>query len=462
MSDNSSNARTGAYLSPLAVIALSFGYAVGWGSFVMPGTDFLPNAGPLGTVIGLAFGTLAVVVLAYNYHRATVGIPGAGGTYGFVTAVFGPNHGFLMGWFMFLTYVAIMWANATAIVLLARYLFGNAFQFGFHYTMAGFDVYFGEVLLSLAAIVLCGGVCLVGKRFAVRIHTFFAFALVAGVVTCFVAALSKHQGGITALAPAFSSDGTPPSIQILQILGMVPWAFVGFEAVVQSSHEFRFPVKRTFSLLLAAIILSALVYMLLVLLPVIALPEGYANWNAYIDALPDLKGLAAMPVFSAAKKALGPRGVAIIGGAMLSAQLTALFATYIAVSRLMKAMADDGMFPKWFSKCGGDGTPVNAIFLVMCISIPIPFLGRTVIGWPVDVSNLGAAVAYGYISAVAIALNREAPEGERIRARIAGVFGIAMSGVFSLLMLVPDYFSGSSLSPGGYPPTSNFPPASRR
>ena len=34
-------------------IALSFGCAVGWGAFVMPGTAFLPVAGPLGTLIGL-------------------------------------------------------------------------------------------------------------------------------------------------------------------------------------------------------------------------------------------------------------------------------------------------------------------------------------------------------------------------------------------------------------------------
>jgi len=74
-----------------------------------------------------------------------------------------------------------------------------------------------------------------------------------------------------------------------------------------------------------------------------ALPEGYSNWKEYIDALSDLKGIAAMPVFSAAKKALGPLGVAVIGGSMLSGQLTALFATYIAVSRLMRAMADDNM-----------------------------------------------------------------------------------------------------------------------
>ena len=70
-----------AYLSPLGVIALSFGYAVGWGSFVLPGTMFLPNAGPVGTIVGLLIGTTAVAVLAYNYHRMTVGVQGSGGAY---------------------------------------------------------------------------------------------------------------------------------------------------------------------------------------------------------------------------------------------------------------------------------------------------------------------------------------------------------------------------------------------
>ena len=222
------------YLSSLEAIALSFGYAVGWGSFVLPGTVFLPNAGPAGTVIGLLIGTVAIIVLAFNYHKMAVSIHDSGGAYGVTSKMFGRNHGFIVGWFLFLTYVAILWANATALILLARYLFGNVLQFGFHYTVIGFDVYFGEVLLSLAAIVLCGLVCILSKRFAIRLHTFCAFVLVIGVVTCFVAALFAHKGGTAAMAPAFST-GSPVSIQILRILAVVPWAFVGFEAIVQSS-----------------------------------------------------------------------------------------------------------------------------------------------------------------------------------------------------------------------------------
>ena len=439
-----------AYLSPLGVIALSFGYAVGWGSFVMPGSMFLPKAGPAGTIIGLLIGTVAIIVLAFNYHKMISSVQGSGGAYGYVTKMFGYNHGFLVGWFLSLTYISILLANATALVLLARYLFGDRLQFGFHYTLAGFDVYLGEVLLSLGTIGFCGCVSLLSKRFAIRIHTFFAFMLVAGVLVCFIAALWGHQGGTATMAPAFSTGGGPAWLQILRIFAIVPWAFVGFEAVVQSSSEFSFPVKRTFALLLTAILLSALIYILLVLLPVLALPDGFSSWKEYIDMLPRLKGIDAMPVFSAAQKALGPVGVAVIGGSMLSAQLTALFATYIALSRLLRAMSDDEMLPKWFGCCNAEGTPVNAILCVMCISLPIPFLGRTVIGWPVDLSNFGAAIAYGYTSAAVLALIRKNPSGGRPAEKAAGIFGLVMAVIFSLLMLVPNYLSGSSLSTESY------------
>ena len=214
-----------AYVSPLSALALSFGYAVGWGAFVLPGATFLPNAGPLGTIIGFLLGTAAMLVLAFNYHQMTMRMQGPGGAYGFVTSVFGHDHGFLVAWFLFLTYVAILWANATALVLLARYLFGKTFQFGFYYNVLGFDVYLGEVLLSLAAIILCGLACILSKRFAIRLHTLLAFVLFAGVVTCFLAALFRHEGGLAAIEPAFTK-GTPPAIQVLRILAMIPWAFV--------------------------------------------------------------------------------------------------------------------------------------------------------------------------------------------------------------------------------------------
>ena len=441
--------RLGAYLTPLLVVALSFGYAVGWGAFVMPGTMFLPGAGPAGTVIGVLLGSAAMAVIAFNYHRMLQRSAGPGGAYAFATEVFGADHGFLLGWFLWLTYVAILWANATALVLLSRYLFGDALQFGFHYMMAGFDVYFGEVMVCVLATAFCGAVCLFRKRLAAWLNTILAGVFVAGVAAVFIAALSRHEGGFAAMAPAFSPDGGHV-VQVIHILAMIPWAFVGFEAIVHSSAEFCFPVRRTFGILVAAIVLSASVYILLALLPAISLPEGYANWRAYIEDLPNLRGIGAMPVFAASKKALGAAGVAVIGGAMLAAQLTGIFGTLVASSRLMHAMSRGGAIPSWFGRLNRDGTPANAVLFVTCVSFVIPFFGRTVTGWPVDVSNLGAAVAYGYTSAAAFALSRKETGRAAFAGMAFGIVGVAMAAMFCLFILVPNYISGDSLAAESY------------
>jgi len=73
------NGISGKHLSSLSVWGLSFGFAVGWGAFVMPSAEFLPMAGPLGTLIGIVVGALAMAVIGWNYHRMVSSDPGPGG-----------------------------------------------------------------------------------------------------------------------------------------------------------------------------------------------------------------------------------------------------------------------------------------------------------------------------------------------------------------------------------------------
>ena len=69
------------YLSVLGAWALAFGCSVGWGSFVMPGTTFLPIAGPVGTAIGIGIGGVVMLILAVNYHYLMNRFSGGGGVY---------------------------------------------------------------------------------------------------------------------------------------------------------------------------------------------------------------------------------------------------------------------------------------------------------------------------------------------------------------------------------------------
>ena len=66
--DEDSNRTLHPYLSQIDVWALSVGSAIGWGSFVMPGTTFLPVAGPLGTALGIGLGMFVMLIIAINYN----------------------------------------------------------------------------------------------------------------------------------------------------------------------------------------------------------------------------------------------------------------------------------------------------------------------------------------------------------------------------------------------------------
>lgn len=62
------------YLSSLDVWAMAFGCMVGWGAFVMPGTSFLPVAGPAGTILAMVIGLAVMLVIASSVSFRVAGV----------------------------------------------------------------------------------------------------------------------------------------------------------------------------------------------------------------------------------------------------------------------------------------------------------------------------------------------------------------------------------------------------
>ena len=145
------------YLSRLDVWAMAFGCMVGWGAFVMSGTTFLPVAGPAGTVIALTIGTLIMLIIGANFSFLMTHSPSTGGVYSYTKNAFGRDHAFLASWFLCLSYLTIVFLNATALFIVIRVLFGSRLQIGYHYAIARNDIYLGEVALSVLA--LAGWAC---------------------------------------------------------------------------------------------------------------------------------------------------------------------------------------------------------------------------------------------------------------------------------------------------------------
>ena len=143
-----------ASLSSLDVWALSFGGVIGWGSFVMPGTMFLSNAGPMGTMLAVVLGGFVMIVIGANFCAMAARHKDNGGIFSYTKDILGHDHAFLSAWSLGLAYLSLVWANATAFSLLIRYLFGNVLHWGIHYRIAGYDVFGGEILLTMCIMIL--------------------------------------------------------------------------------------------------------------------------------------------------------------------------------------------------------------------------------------------------------------------------------------------------------------------
>ena len=436
------------YLSPLGVWALSFGCSVGWGAFVMPGTTFLPIAGPVGTAIGIALGALIMLIIGRNYYFLMKRYPDAGGTYTYSKKILGYDHGFLSAWFLVLVYVVIIWANLTALALIGRNLLGDMFMFGFHYQIAGYDIYFGEILASVGVLLLCGGICVFRKRLAAWVQILMAVVLIGGIVVCFVAAAVKNGGGFSAYQPAFSTMSSSKNVvQIFSIVALMPWAYVGFESVSHSAEEFKFKFNKSFLIIFISLLTAGLAYILLNFLSVSALPEGYSDWTAYINDLDNLSGTKALPTFYAVSQAMDSAGIVILGITILGGIFTGIIGNMIAASRVLYAISKDDILPKWFEKTNRDGNPYTAIIFITAISAIIPFFGRTAISWIIDVTTVGGTIIYCYTSAAAL----KQAQAEKNRGMIiSGLVGVLFSIGFALYFLVPNLASVSTLSTESY------------
>ena len=418
--------------TPLGIWGFSIGTSIGWGSFIVTCNAYLQKAGALGTVFGLLLGMGIILVITWNLQYMIRRNPDAGGIYTFERKFVGRDYGFLAGWFVLLTYLAVFWANITSVPLFARFFLGSTFQFGFRYTIFGYEVFLGEALLSILAVVLTALLCLRGCRLSNRIMSIAALIFTAGFTFCAVFALLRHDLSLS-YAPLYI-EGSDALGQIVRIAAISPWAFIGFENIAHFSEEYAFPVRRVRRILIWSVAVTTLLYLFVSLLSISAYPPEYDSWLAYIQDMGNLSGIRAVPAFYAAHHYLGQAGVTILLLSLFSVILTSLIGNMMALSRLLYAAGREGEASGKLAALNPKGVPKNAVLAVAALSGLIPFLGRTAIGWIVDVTTLGATLLYGMISH---AVYRHAREARNRPAQWTGILGLILMGIFILLLLIP-------------------------
>ena len=433
-------------ISVFGALGLSIGTAIGWGSFVVTGSSFLSKAGPLGSIIGILIGMLIMLVFAFNYHYMMNKYPDSnGGIYTFAKNTLGGDHAFLVSWFLIITYTAILWANVSSFSLFARYIFGSTFQFGFHYSLGGYDVWLGEILLSLVFLLLFAGICLLKKNISTSIQAGLVLIFVALIIAGFIVAAVMHKGGFESYKPDFAASGQNEFTQIIGVVGMMPWAFIGFENISHSSKDFKFRHKNVFKIFAISIAVTSLVYILICQLSISIFPDEYSNWYEYLTSSTSLAGLDGIPAFYVIHRYLGVPGLVMFVIALLAIIMTSLIGNILALSNLLHSMAEDGIFPKFFKKLDKNDNPRNIIILITVISAIMLFFGRVLIGWIVDINTFCGIIVYAYISVIAFNAARK-DSRNRIESMTLGILGIILASAFAVSVVYYDIATSDFLA----------------
>ena len=436
---NSNNSKTLIRsLSPLNVWSLAFGCVIGWSAYVMPGTLFLPNAGPMGTLIAMELATMVMLIISYNYSYMIKKFPLTGGEFIYAKMAFGENHGYLCAWFLSLAYLSVIPLNATAINLIMRVVFGQAFQFGFHYIVSGYDVWFGEIALALGAMFLFMFVSFMGVHVIGIVQTVLVSVLLGGILIVLGGAIASPSAGGENLMPMFRPlDATFQKGIVAQIIAVFvtgPMSFVGFDTVPQLMEESKFSSDKVKVVMDTSIICGGFVYIALTLLACSVFHEVYASWPEYIADLPNLSGVTGMPVLNASIMVLGEFGLWIIVSSVIAAMLTGIIGFYMATSRLLFSMSRDGMIPRWFSHLNKRGVPTHAGLFCTVVAGLTCLMGRAVMGWVFDMGSTGAAIGFAYTSLSAC---KYAWYERRLDIVIFGALGFLLSLMMAVFLLVP-------------------------
>ncbi|MEX5271012.1 APC family permease [Kocuria sabuli] len=413
-------------LGSLDAIALGFGAMIGFGWVILTG-DWLAEAGTMGAVLALVAGGLIMSVVGLVYGELVSAMPYAGGEHNYLLRGMGARWAFVGSWAITGGYITIVAFEAVAVPRTAQYLFPGLSQIPL-WTVAGFEVNLTWALVGSLAAVVITGINIRGVKHASVVQIFvILFLLVVGLMMLFGA---FTQGSAATMEPFF----TPGAAGFFLVLVTVPFLFVGFDVIPQVSEEMHLPAKKLGGTIIVSVLLAAAWYVMVVL-------TTSASMSAADLAVADIAVADAMgSVFGSPVVA----NLLIAGG--LAGILTSWNSLLMGASRLLWALGNSRMVPRWFGRLHPRyGTPANALLFVGALSFVAPFFGAEMLGWLVDSGSPSIVIAYALVSVVFVLLRRREPDMARpfrIGGRAGGGTAIGVLSVVLCLGLISLYLPG--------------------
>lgn len=339
-------------LTAFDLMAMGIGAVIGTGIFILPGTVAATTAGP-GVNLSFLVAAVICVLIGMCYAEFASSIPVAGSAYSYGNIIYGEFIGWLMGWALILEY---MLAVATVAAGWSSYFTAFIKPFGIKLPKAvsgPFNpkqgVYFD--LIAVVAIFLIALLLAQGMKSSIKINN-TAVIIKITIILIFIFV------GLNFIKPSNYHPFLPYKMAgVFKGATTVFFAFLGFDVVSSSAAEVKKPQKNMPLGIIGTLAVAVILYMgvSLVLTGMvnytkldIANPVAFALQYVHQDWLAELLSLGA-----------------IVG--MASMMLTMIYSS----SRLIYAMARDGLLPHVFSKIDAKHHTPQLALLVVTIVIAL-------------------------------------------------------------------------------------------
>lgn len=411
------------------IFTIALGSVIGWGAFMLPGNVFLPNYGVLNTLIGFTIAIFMLVFIEKSYTKVMEKVPKSGGEYSFATELLGKKSGFVTGWGLLLAYISIIPLNATAVPMVLDAVFPFYSQGLLLYSISDYPVYLNDILVSLGIIAFFTVLNIQGIRGALRAQNILVFSLLFSLFL--IVFLALFNIGDVEVKNLNSNWGQFDLSSVIRIIAFAPWAFIGFDAVAQLAGDHKVPSKTVSKMTMLAIIFGAIIYNALNIITGLGIGQNQLDDSSWATGQ-SVKYLVGNGIFY------------FLAIAMFGAVVSGLNGFFISSSRLVTSMSSD-----FNIGVHSTSVQVNDIVIpkwVMCFigicAMVVPFFGRTALLWFVDLSSVGASVAYLMTCLCAYTIAKSWQD------KIISTLGMTVSLAFLVFLLTPIF--GSNISTPSY------------
>jgi basic amino acid/polyamine antiporter, APA family len=316
-----------------AAVSIVMGNMIGSGVFLLPSS--LASYRGL-SLAGWAVSAGGAVLLALVFARLARQLPATGGLYAYTRAAFGDFAGFLVAWGYWLSIVGTLAALAVAFVGYLDPFIPSVVRAP---AAAG--------ILAIVTVWLVIGVNIAGVGLAGRVQIVTTGLKLLPLAVVGVGGLIYFQGQAFTMP---STATTPMGNQLLTVVTLTLWAFLGLECATIPAGSVRDPARTIPRATVLGTVITAIVYIV-----------STVGVMSLVD--PDVLATSTAPFADAAAQLIGGAGGQIVAlGAAISC-FGALNGWALMAAQLPMAAAADGLFPAVFGQLSGRGTPARGMIV---------------------------------------------------------------------------------------------------